>query len=186
MVSELIQIRTALSICDRTWKWTPLHYAAHGNHVEMVEMLLSRRASPYLVSEQGWTPLQCAINNKANECAAILSEFVFSEPAQNVIPGVPKTMCPKNVILFFLLCFFFFGKKKCMCLCILFFCTYICNNPSSLLRKFCVFCFCVLMFQFFMILILLIDLGRLPSSSRRALGHRSRFSSHLIHLQAGG
>ena len=42
-----------------------MHYAAYVNSIEMVELLLTRRASPYIKSAQGWTPLRCAEENQA-------------------------------------------------------------------------------------------------------------------------
>jgi hypothetical protein len=87
LVRKLVELRTVLSGRDKTWHWTPLHYAAYTNRSEMVEMLLARRASPYLLSAQGWSPLRCATENRAHECAQMLTEFVFLEPAQNVLPA---------------------------------------------------------------------------------------------------
>ena len=89
LVRQLIELRTTLSVHDKTWHWTPLHYAAYTNSSDMVAMLLGRRASPYLLSAQGWSPLRCAVENEAHECAQLLTEFVFLEPAQNVLPRVP-------------------------------------------------------------------------------------------------
>jgi hypothetical protein len=86
LVAFLVNLRTTLSITDKFWGWTPLHYAAYMNSHEMLEMLLSRRASPYMRSIEGWTPLRCAIENNAAICAGILTEFVFQEPAQVALP----------------------------------------------------------------------------------------------------
>mmetsp|Transcript_5905 Transcript_5905/g.9917 ORF Transcript_5905/g.9917 Transcript_5905/m.9917 type:complete len:554 (-) Transcript_5905:190-1851(-) len=97
LVEKLIQLRTSLSVTDKVWGWTPLHFAAYVNSAEMVEMLLSRRASPYLKSSQGWTPLGCAEVNQAHECLQLLTEFVFAEPAQIVLPGKPDCPWPANV-----------------------------------------------------------------------------------------
>lgn len=99
LVAKLIQLRTSLSVTDKMWGWTPLHFAAYVNSTEMVEMLLSRRASPYLKSSQGWTPLRCAGVNQAHECAQILTEFVFAEPAQIVLPGKAGSAWPADVWL---------------------------------------------------------------------------------------
>jgi hypothetical protein len=89
LVAKLVQLRTSLSSADKNWGWTPLHYAAYVGSEPMVEMLLARRASPYLVSHKGWTPVRCAEENNAHGCANLLREFMFSEPAQRVLPGVP-------------------------------------------------------------------------------------------------
>jgi hypothetical protein len=99
LVEKLVQLRTSLSVADKAWGWTPLHFAAGMNSPEMVEMLLSRRASPYLKSLRGWTPLRCAQANNAHECARILSQFVFAEPAQIVLPGKADSAWPANVWL---------------------------------------------------------------------------------------
>lgn len=53
-------------------------------------MLLARRASPYSLSDEGWTPLRVATENNCHEAAAIMQEYIFNEPAQCVLPGKGK------------------------------------------------------------------------------------------------
>lgn len=90
LVKMIIEVRTALNLRDKYWKWTPLHYAASVGSTEIVGMLLGRRASPYLLSEHGWTPLRCAEENSCHEVAEMLREYIFAEPAQCVLPGKGK------------------------------------------------------------------------------------------------
>lgn len=87
LVALLLDRRTSLTVTDKHWRWTPLHYAASVGSEELVELLLSRRASPYAESEAGWTPLRCAQENSCRGCADLLTEFVFNEPAQRVLPA---------------------------------------------------------------------------------------------------
>eukprot|EP00616_Rhizochromulina_sp_CCMP1243_P016132 CAMPEP_0118978076 /NCGR_PEP_ID=MMETSP1173-20130426/22829_1 /TAXON_ID=1034831 /ORGANISM="Rhizochromulina marina cf, Strain CCMP1243" /LENGTH=655 /DNA_ID=CAMNT_0006928241 /DNA_START=136 /DNA_END=2099 /DNA_ORIENTATION=+ len=87
LVCTLLDRRTSLTVTDKHWKWTPLHYAASVGSEELVELLLSRRASPYAVSENGWTPLRCAQENSCTGCADLITEFVFNEPGQCVLPA---------------------------------------------------------------------------------------------------
>ena len=90
LVKMIIEVRTALNLRDKYWKWTPLHYAASVGNTEIVGMLLGRRASPYLLSEHGWTPERCADENSCHEVSAMLREYIFNEPAQCVLPGKGK------------------------------------------------------------------------------------------------
>ena len=87
LVNLIIERRTALNLRDKYWKWTPLHYAASVGSTEIVGMLLGRRASPYLLSEHGWTPQRCAEENSCHAVAEMLREYIFNEPAQCVLPG---------------------------------------------------------------------------------------------------
>lgn len=99
LVQYLVAIRTALTNRDKHWGFTPLHFAAYTGNVDVVALLLGRKASPYLESDAGWTPLRVATMNNCHEVAAMLKEFVFTEPAQNVLPGKAGTPWPANIWL---------------------------------------------------------------------------------------
>jgi RNA polymerase sigma factor (sigma-70 family) len=52
--------------------WTPLHYVAGFGLLELVGPLLSRKADPNAVDDEGRTPLQVALDEKQAEVAAAL------------------------------------------------------------------------------------------------------------------
>ena len=72
----LVERRTSLTLTDKVWKWTPLHYAASVGSLEITTMLLKRRASPYALSEHGWTPQRCAEENSCHDVVELIKEYV--------------------------------------------------------------------------------------------------------------
>ncbi|MBN2082525.1 ankyrin repeat domain-containing protein [bacterium] len=55
--------------------WTPLHIAASNGHESIVTELLSRGADCTLITDDGNSPLELAIQNNHSEVVALLSEY---------------------------------------------------------------------------------------------------------------
>ncbi|KAL6077822.1 Chromobox protein 1 [Balamuthia mandrillaris] len=53
--------------------WTPLHYAAHNNHPQVVRMLLDLGADPHVKNEEGKTPATIAANRGWTKVFELLS-----------------------------------------------------------------------------------------------------------------
>lgn len=71
-VQELYEQDPALLKGTDQDRYTALHRACYGNHVDVVKFLISKGADVAAETEMGWQPLHssCQWNNK--ECAAIL------------------------------------------------------------------------------------------------------------------
>ena len=54
------------------WEATPLHYAAHEGHKEVVELLIAKGAVVNAKDDDGDTPLDYAHRRKYTEVAALL------------------------------------------------------------------------------------------------------------------
>jgi ankyrin repeat protein len=59
--------------CDS--KYTPLHYACHHGHVDIVKLLLERHTSISLVSGHGLRPIHTAANNGQAACVGLLLQY---------------------------------------------------------------------------------------------------------------
>jgi ankyrin repeat protein len=55
--------------------WTPLHYAAWHNHLEIFSHLLSQGADLYAFSKSGETPSHLALRNGSRDILAYLREL---------------------------------------------------------------------------------------------------------------
>lgn len=52
--------------------WTPLHHAAYGGHVEIIELLLKAGAAVDAAALNGGTPLMRAIQSSRPSCVDVL------------------------------------------------------------------------------------------------------------------
>src|SRR5262249_38023652 len=68
----LVLRRANLNIVESAQQWTPLHFAAFGNHLETAKLLLESGAQVDLLDGRGKSPLHWAIVNKHLEMAEML------------------------------------------------------------------------------------------------------------------
>lgn len=69
---------------DRTWGWTPLHYAASLGDARMVSLFLDADASPYERARDDRQPLDLA-RPRSTQAIKLLDERIRADPAQCVL-----------------------------------------------------------------------------------------------------
>jgi len=62
---------------------TALHWAVYYNHKEIVEFLLMQGASPFIVDNQGVTPIDVARINNRKEILKIFEKYLNSKKSNN-------------------------------------------------------------------------------------------------------